>query len=117
MIGFDGSIMSGSSDVEEIIGAIFAHHQTAAYVAIVKEARVLSVDTMMLMAVAGMVPAGKTDINPAFNAIQCITAVRNVNDWKIALFQNTPLALHGQDDIRDKITEDLRRVMNSEGNN
>ena len=117
IIGFDGSIMSGSDDVEEIISTIFAHHPTAAYVAIIKETRVLSVDTMTLMAIVGMIPSGKTDINPAFNAIQCLTAVRNVNDWKITLLQNTPLALHGQDGLKDKITADLRRVINSEENN
>ena len=117
MIGFDGSIMSGKDEIEAITGAIFAHHPTASYVAIVKETKILSVDTMALMAIAGMIPSGKTDINPAFNAIQCLTAVRTVNDWKITLFQNTPLALHGQDELSAKITEDLRRVMNNEGNN
>ena len=49
---------------------IFADHPTATYVAIVREVRLLGPGVGLLRSVAGMVPRGKSDINPAVNAIQ-----------------------------------------------
>ena len=78
VVGFDGSQINGRSEARSVLSQIFADHQAAAYLGIVKEVRLLSPDVAILHAVAGMVPPGQSDINP------------EQNKWSIALFQNTP---------------------------
>ena len=90
---------------------IFEHHQPAAFVGIVREVRQLTNDVELLRAVAGMVPPGHDDINPAVNAIQSLIAVRQGGEWKLALFQNTPAQFHGRPELLDALTEDLRREL------
>ncbi len=68
-VGFDGSQVNGRAEIESHLSGIFADHMTAAYVGKVREVRFLSPEVAILRAVVGMVPHGKTDINPATNAI------------------------------------------------
>jgi uncharacterized protein (TIGR02246 family) len=56
LVGFDGSQINGRSEARSVLSQIFANHQTAAYLGIVKEVRLLSPDVAILRAVAGMVP-------------------------------------------------------------
>jgi uncharacterized protein (TIGR02246 family) len=110
-IGFDGSHVSGADAIEAHLAPIFAHHPTGAFVAIVREVRVLSTTVSLLRADAGMIPAGKHDINPALNAVQSLVAVFIEGTWRIALFQNTPAAFHGRPDAAEKLSADLRGVL------
>jgi hypothetical protein len=63
------------------MGTIFANHPTAAYVYKVREARVLDPGTVLLRAVAGMVPPGKKILDPSKNAIQSLVAVEEDGVW------------------------------------
>jgi len=109
VVGFDGSQMTGRSEIETTLAQIFAHHQTASYVSKVREVRLLTPDVAILRAVVGMVPPGQTDINPAVNAIQSLTAVKRDGRWRIALFQNTPAQFHGRPELAQQLTEELRQ--------
>ena len=109
VVGFDGSQMTGRSEIETTLAQIFAHHQTASYVSKVREVRLLTPDVAILRAVVGMVPPGQTDINPAVNAIQSLTAVKRDGRWQIALFQNTPAQFHGRPELAQQLTEELRQ--------
>jgi uncharacterized protein (TIGR02246 family) len=111
IIGFDGSQMNGRSEVGATIGKIFADHQTAEYIGIVREVRLLSPEVAVLRAVVGMVPRGQSDINPATNAIQTLIAVKQQAKWRIAVFQNTPAAFHGRPDLSQQLTEELRNAL------
>src|ERR1043166_5910413 len=75
-IGFDGSQINGRANIEEHLRQIFANHMTATYISKVQEVRFLSAEAAILRAVAGMIPRGQNDINPAVNAIQTLVAVR-----------------------------------------
>src|SRR5690349_14748956 len=55
-VGFDGSQVNGSAQIEASLGEIFTNHMTAAYVAIVLEVRFLNDGPALLRAVAGIVP-------------------------------------------------------------
>jgi uncharacterized protein (TIGR02246 family) len=90
---------------------IFGDHQTAVYVAKVREVRFLAPSVALLRAVAGMVPIGHTDLNPAVNAIQSLVAVKHGEHWRIALFQNTPAQFHGRPELVEQMTEELRQVL------
>lgn len=111
LVGFDGSPINGRGEIESQMGTIFADHQTAAYVGKVREVRFLAPEAALLRAVAGMVPPGKSDINPAVNAIQSLVAVRREGRWLIALFQNTPAQFHGRPELAQQLTDELRRLL------
>jgi uncharacterized protein (TIGR02246 family) len=109
LVGFDGSTVDGRAAVGEHLSGIFGSHQTAAYVAAVREVRFLSSDCALLRAAVGMVPPGENDINPATNAIQSLVAVADdERTWHVALFHNTPAAFHGRPEAADELTEELR---------
>ena len=111
VIGFDGSQMDGRKQIESVLGQIFADHPTPVYVAAVREVRFLAPGVALLRAVAGMVPLGHSDINPALNAVQSLVATKEQDRWRIALFQNTPAAFHGRPELSDQLNEELRRAL------
>jgi uncharacterized protein (TIGR02246 family) len=111
VVGFDGSQINGQAEIESNIGAIFADHQTAAYVGKVREVRFLSPDAAVLRAVVGMVPPGEADLNPNVNAIQSLVAVRQNGQWRISLYQNTPAAFHGRPELSAALTDELRDLL------
>ncbi len=113
VVGFDGSQMNGRTEIESEIDGIFTHHQTAAYVSKTREVRFLSPDIALLRAVAGMVPPGKTKINPDANAIQSLIAVKDKahNKWCIALFHNTPAQFHGRPEMAEALTHELQEIL------
>jgi uncharacterized protein (TIGR02246 family) len=111
VIGFDGSPMNGRAEIEAQLRQIFADHQTAAYVGKVRETRLLSPTVAMLRAVAGMVPPGKREINPAVNAMQTLVGVRDESGWRIALAQVTPALFHGRPELSAALTEELSQLL------
>ena len=111
VIGFDGSQMDGRKQIESVLGQIFADHPIPVYVAAVREVRFLAPGVALLRAVAGMVPRGHSDINPALNAVQSLIATKEQDRWRIALFQNTPAALHGRAELSEQLMAELRRAL------
>jgi uncharacterized protein (TIGR02246 family) len=90
MVGFDGSHVNGPAEIFRHLSPIFSDHPTARYVWKVREMRRLTSDVVLLRAVAGMIPPGKSGINPATNVIQSLVACLYNSLWKIELYQNTP---------------------------
>jgi uncharacterized protein (TIGR02246 family) len=111
IVGFDGTQVFGQAEVGAHLSEIFSHHQTARYVSIVREVRSLGEGATILSAVAGMVPPDKDEINPDVNAVQTVVAVKKGGAWKVALFQNTPAALHGRPDAAKKLCDELRAAL------
>ena len=111
IVGFDGSQMTGPKEIEATVSMIFSHHKTGLYYPIVREVRPIGSDVALLRADIGMVPAGKNDINPDLNAVQSMVARNQGGDWRIELFQNTPSALHGQTELRETLTAELRDLL------
>jgi uncharacterized protein (TIGR02246 family) len=113
VVGFDGSEMIGRGEIERAISQIFSDHPTGAYVAKVREAKFLAPDVAVLHAVAGLVPAGRSDINPDLNAVQTLVAVKREDRWEAAVFQNTPAAYHGRPEAKERLTHELREALHS----
>jgi uncharacterized protein (TIGR02246 family) len=111
VVGFDGSQMDGRAAIETELSRIFADHETAAYVGKVREVRLLAPDVALLRAVAGLVPPGKSKINPATNSIQTLVVTKQNGDWRIALFQNTPAQFHGRPGLVEQMTEELQQLI------
>ena len=76
LVGFDGSQVDGGPPaVAAHLAPIFASHATPAYVGKVREVRTLAPKVSLVRAVAGMVPEGRRDLNPALNTIHTLVAV------------------------------------------
>jgi uncharacterized protein (TIGR02246 family) len=111
LIGFDGSQMTGSAEITSTLQQIFADHPTPAFVGKVRRVSFLAPEVALLHAVAGMVPPGKSDIEPQLNAIQNLVAVKRHGQWRITLFQNTPAQFHGRPELVRSLTEELRELL------
>ncbi|HLH21367.1 MAG TPA: SgcJ/EcaC family oxidoreductase [Chloroflexota bacterium] len=115
MVGFDGSPVNGRAEIEGHLAPIFRDHPTAAFVAKVREVRFVTPEVAILRGVAGMVPPGQSDLNPAANAVQTLVAARRDGRWQVELFQNTPAAFHGRPELSQALTEELRRALATGG--
>ncbi len=110
-VAFDGSEMHGRSNIESTVRRIFADGPTGRYVTRIRAVRFLRSDVALLRSVAGRVPPGQSDLDPALNVIQSLIATKQAGRWAIALFQNTPAALPGRPDLSEQLTEELREVL------
>lgn len=114
LVGFDGSQVDSRAAIADHLRPIFADHPTPRYVAKVREVRMLSRGVGILRAVAGMIPPGSHNINPALNTVHTLVAVQDSNrEWRAALFQSTPAAWHGRPNDSAALTEELRDVFRS----
>jgi uncharacterized protein (TIGR02246 family) len=112
-VGFDGTVHQDRAGIESDLSCIFAQHQTPAYIAVVRSVRMVTPELAILSAVAGLVPSGQSDINPAVNAVQTLVAMRKAQQWFILLFQNTPAAFHGRPELSEQLTAELRQALHS----
>ena len=111
IVGFDGSTVNGQVEIRDHLRQIFTDHEVGTYVSKVREVRELAPTVVLVRAVAGLVPAGSTELNPAVNAVQSLVAVSVDDTSRIALFQNTPAAFHGRPDEAEQLTAELREAM------
>jgi uncharacterized protein (TIGR02246 family) len=95
LIGFDGSQVDGP-EIGKHLAPIFEDHPTAAYVARMREIRVLGPGAVLIRSIAGMIPPGGDRLDPATNAVQTLVAERRLPGWRIILFQSTPAQHHGR---------------------
>ena len=109
-IGFDGSKLIGKEEILAHLNPIFEEHPTAPYITKIKEIRSLGTDAAILHAIAGMIPSGKSDIEPTVNVHQTLVAVKKNNGWQVELFQNTPAQFHGRPELVEEMTEELRQL-------
>ena len=114
LIGFDGSKEIGRTNIAREMRAIFGDHTTARYLAKVKDVRALAEDVRLLVAIVGMIPPGKTDLDPDRHAHQTLVVTRRNDEWRIALFQNTPAQFHGRPELVERLTQELRGVAEKE---
>ena len=103
VIGFDGSEMIGRSAIREELARIFADHETAPYVTKVRDVRSPAPGVEVLRASAGMIPPGKSELEPSRNTQQTVVAARD----EIVLFQNTPAQFHGRPELVEQMTREL----------
>ena len=111
VLGFDGSEMQGRGEIARQLRSIFADHQVAAYVRIVRGVRILGEDAALLHAVVGMVPPGGADVRPDRSAVQLLLAVRADVAWRAQAFQNTPAMFDGRPEAAPALTGELRAAL------
>lgn len=110
LVEFDGSQVSGSQ-IEDHLTSIFAADAPASYVSKVREVRPLGEDVVLLHAIVGMVPPGRTVLDPAANSVQSLVAQNLSGTWRVVLFHNTPARYHGRPKLVKQHTDELRQVL------
>jgi uncharacterized protein (TIGR02246 family) len=110
LVEFDGSQVSGAQ-VEDRLTPIFADDAPAPYVSKVREVRPLGEEVVLLRAIVGMVPPGRTVLDPAANSVQSLVAQNRSGTWRVALFHNTPARYHGRPELVREHTDELRQVL------
>ena len=108
-IGFDGSQARGG-EIRDHLEGVFGDHETAAYVAKVLGVRELGPDRALLRAMVGMVRPGRSEMNPATNALQSLVLERRDGSWRIVLLQNTPAQYHGRPELVEQHTAAIEQV-------
>ena len=103
--------MRGPDEIESALGEIFSDHETAAYVAKIREVQLLTAELALLGAVVGMVPAGQDDLVPDKNAVQTLVAKGHPEGWRVVLLQNTPAQYHGRPEAAEALTAELRNLL------
>lgn len=111
VVGFDGSQMNGRLAIEQELTQIFQNFPTGEFTTVIEEVRMINQNTVLLRALAGMIPRGYKDINPNVNAIQTLVATEDKGEWKISLFQNTPAAFHGRPELQEEVSAKLRETL------
>ena len=112
IIGFDGTHHRGRLSIAADLRAVFGSHQTPAYVAVVRSVRPVTDGVAVLIANAGMIPAGANDLDPDLHTVHTLVAVdEGRGRWRISLFQATPAAWHGHEHLREELTEELRGLL------
>ncbi|HTD04440.1 SgcJ/EcaC family oxidoreductase [Undibacterium sp.] len=109
-IGFDGSQMNSRAEINSALQQIFAQHPTPPFVHKLQQIRLLTPDVALLRAIVGMAPAGKSELEPALNAVQTVIAHRRDGHWRISQLQNTPAAMHGRPELVQQMTAELAAV-------
>lgn len=110
LVQFDGSRVAGSQ-IEDHLATAFADAAPASYVSKVCEVRPLGEDVVLLHAIAGMVPPGRTVLDPAANSVQSLVAQNRSGTWQVVLFHHTPARYHGRPELVRQHTDELRRLL------
>ena len=113
VIGFDGSEMKGRAGIAVELQRIFIDHETGRYVGKVRQVHQVTPQVALIRAVAGLVPAGASDLNPDLNSVQSLVLKKVGDRWRIVLYQNTPAQFHGRPELAEKLTAELRQELSN----
>lgn len=112
LVTVDGDRVPGAS-LPQYFRLVFVDHPEAHCVGHVLGIRPVGSNAVMLHAIAGIVPAGNTRINPAVNTVHTLLAEKRSGAWQIVLFQNTPADYHGRPELADQLTTQLQQIIDA----
>ncbi len=112
IIGFDGTHHRGRLSIAADLRQVFGSHQTPTYFGVVRSVRPMAPGVAVLLAHAGMIPAGSNDFDPDLHTVHTLVAVdEGAGRWRISLLQSTPAAWHQHPEARAALTEELRGLL------
>jgi uncharacterized protein (TIGR02246 family) len=112
IIGFDGTHHRGRLSIAADLRQVFGSHETPAYVGIIRSVRPMAPGVSVLLAHAGMIPAGGNDLDPDLHTVHTLVAVdEGGGRWRISLLQATPAAWHRRPEAREALTQELRGLL------
>ena len=110
-VGFDGTEYTMASEIEAALSEIFRRHPVASYVSKVRSARRVDAATVVLRAVAGMIPPGQMTLRTDRSAIQVMVTCLIEGQWRIVSFQNTPVRFDGRPDDLRALNHELQDLL------
>jgi uncharacterized protein (TIGR02246 family) len=110
-VGFDGTEYSSAEQIAAELAKIFRDHPVAAYVWKIRNVKEVDDRTIILHAVAGMLPPGSRTIKPDRNVIHVLVARQSDDRWLIASYQNTPARYDGRPEAVDALTAELQALV------
>jgi uncharacterized protein (TIGR02246 family) len=110
-VGFDGTEYSSAGQIAGDLAKIFRDHPVAAYVWKIRNVKEVDDRTVILHAVAGMLPPGSRTIKPDRNVIHVLVARQSDDRWLIASYQNTPARYDGRPEAVDALTAELQALV------
>jgi uncharacterized protein (TIGR02246 family) len=110
-VGFDGTEYGSAKEIASELGKIFRDHPVAAYVWKIRDVKQVDDRTVILHAVAGMVPPGSRSIKPERNVIHVLLARKQHDQWLIASYQNTPARYDGRPEVAEALTAELQALV------
>lgn len=110
-VGFDGTEYGSAHEISSELGKIFRDHPVAAYVWKIRDIKEMDERTVVLRAVAGMLPPGSRTIKPERNVIHVLVARKQDDDWRIASYQNTPARYDGRPEAVEALTAELQALV------
>ncbi|OJF84235.1 hypothetical protein NS14008_11940 [Nocardia seriolae] len=113
LVAIDGYQVPGA-DLVEHMRLVFLEHPAAHCVGHVFQARPVGSGAVLLQALAGIVPAGETQVHPAWNTVHTLLTERRDGTWQIVLFQNAPAHYHGRPETADLHTTRLQQIIESD---
>ncbi|MGY1643086.1 SgcJ/EcaC family oxidoreductase [Geodermatophilus sp. SYSU D00703] len=112
IIGYDGTHHHGRLAIAADFRQIFGNHQTATYVAVIRTVRPVAQGVAVLLANAGMIPPGSSDVDPRYHTVHTVVAVDDGGGrWRISLLQATPAAWSQHPEAREALTQELRGLL------
>ncbi|UFS98426.1 SgcJ/EcaC family oxidoreductase [Nocardia huaxiensis] len=113
LVTVDGNRVPGAS-LTRYCQLVFVDHPETRCVGHVFSIRQIGSNAVLLHAIAGIVPAGRTRINPAVNAVHTLLAEKRAGTWQIVLFQHTPADYHGRPELADQHTTRLQQIVDAD---
>lgn len=110
LIDDDGGHVPGAR-IEEHLTPFFADEVPASYVSKVREVRPLNDGVVLLCAIAGMTPPGRTVLDPAANSVQSLVAQKQSDGWRIALFHTTSARYRDRPELARRHADELREIL------
>jgi uncharacterized protein (TIGR02246 family) len=110
-VGFDGTEYSSAEQIAAELAKIFRDHPVAAYVWKIRNVKEVDDRTIILHALAGMLPPGSRTIKPERNVIHVLVARQSDDGWLIASYQNTPARYDGRPEAVDALTAELQALV------
>jgi uncharacterized protein (TIGR02246 family) len=110
-VGYDGTEYTSPDEAEEALRTIFADHQVADYVWLVRSAHPLANGVVLVRAVAGMVSPDNGELVPDRHVVHNVVAVRTPSGWQIASYQNTPARYDGRPEAVQALTAELTAAL------
>jgi hypothetical protein len=79
---------------------------------VIRSVRPVAPGVAMLLAHAGMIPPGDSDIDPRYHTVHTVVAVdEGAGRWRISLLQATPAAWQQHRGGREALTQELRGLL------
>jgi uncharacterized protein (TIGR02246 family) len=110
-IGFDGTEYSSAKEIATELAKIFRDHPVATYVWKIRDVKEVDDRTIILRAVAGMLPRGSRTVKADRNVVHVLVAHRSADKWLIASYQNTPARYDGRPEAVEALTAELQALV------